>query len=210
MKKCIFLLALLIIPVIKTPSAPRPYINKPIEVPCSEVAVYAPWQKFIIDMLPFAKQIETMQGMDPLFILAQAALESGYGKHAPGNMYFGIKDHDGINGNEQLLKTHEIFNTPDKPLKHIIKIEQLPSGLYKYTIREYFRKYPTPLESFQDHAAYLNKRLKGEVCCDARTLAKKMAKIKYATAPGYSKILIKHINKIENFIKTYEGNTRQL
>lgn len=199
MKKCFILLALLLIPVVRVLNMPYIYIS---EIPCEEIKTYdVRWQKFVAEMLPFALAIQDSHGIDPLFTLAQSALETGYGKHAPGNMYFGIKDHDGVNGNEQLLKTHEIFADSNRNLPRTLKIEQLPSGLYKYTIRSYFRKYDNPLESFQDHAAYLNKRLKGEVCCDAKTLAKKMTKIKYATAPGYSKTLIKHINKIQAFIQ---------
>ena len=41
--------------------------------------------------LPYAMESERKTGLSAIFILAQAALETGWGKHAPGNMFFGIK-----------------------------------------------------------------------------------------------------------------------
>ena len=51
---------------------------------------------------------ESRTGLSWKANLAQAALETGWGEHAPGNNMFGVKDSDGINGNEQLLTTCEL------------------------------------------------------------------------------------------------------
>ena len=44
---------------------------------------------FIKQYKPFALETERKTGISHLFILAQAALESGWGNSAPGNMFFG-------------------------------------------------------------------------------------------------------------------------
>ena len=41
---------------------------------------------------------------------AQSALETGYGKHAPGNAYFGMKAGSSWDGPTQTLRTHEEEN----------------------------------------------------------------------------------------------------
>ena len=41
--------------------------------------------------LPYALESERLTGISALFSLAQAALETGWGAHTPGNMFFGIK-----------------------------------------------------------------------------------------------------------------------
>ena len=46
---------------------------------------------FIQSALPHAQQIAAQTGVDPRLIVAQAALESNFGKSAPGGNYFGIK-----------------------------------------------------------------------------------------------------------------------
>ena len=46
---------------------------------------------FILKYRPFALTTQEKTGISHLFILAQAALETGWGTHAPGNMFFGIK-----------------------------------------------------------------------------------------------------------------------
>ena len=73
---------------------------------------------FVVKYYPYAKQIEDELGLSSIAILAQCALESGWGEHAPGNMMFGIKDTDGINGNEQLITTTEYLKNPENRVIH--------------------------------------------------------------------------------------------
>ncbi|MGL4596344.1 MAG: glucosaminidase domain-containing protein, partial [Bacteroidia bacterium] len=68
---------------------------------------------FVKAFFPFAKKTEEKTGISAIAILAQAALESGWGEKAPGNMFFGVKDTDGLNGNEQLLTTTEYSRRSD-------------------------------------------------------------------------------------------------
>lgn len=63
---------------------------------------------FTAAMMPYAKAAAEKTGLDPRLIVAQAALETGYGKSAPGNNYFGIKSHGKPGGN--VLATNEVVN----------------------------------------------------------------------------------------------------
>jgi len=56
---------------------------------------------FVQKYFPHAKKVEVNTGITAIAILTQAALESAWGDVAPGNMFFGVKNTDGINGNEQ-------------------------------------------------------------------------------------------------------------
>ncbi|HAV56605.1 MAG TPA: peptidoglycan hydrolase [Acinetobacter junii] len=96
--------------------------------------------EFIKYYLPYAEENEKETGVPALATLAQAALESGWGQHAPGNNFFGIKAGKSWKGEIQVLTTHEFEG--DKTI----------------TIKQTFRKYASPLDSFKDHAALLKKR----------------------------------------------------
>lgn len=96
--------------------------------------------KFIAKYLPYAKQNEADTGVPALVTLAQAALESGWGQHAPGNNFFGIKAGKSWTGEVQTLMTTEV------------------EGGREINIAQKFRKYASPLDSFRDHAQLLKKR----------------------------------------------------
>jgi hypothetical protein len=46
--------------------------------------------EFLKKAMPLAQQVAAQTGLDPRVIVAQAALESGWGKHAPGQNFFGV------------------------------------------------------------------------------------------------------------------------
>lgn len=58
-------------------------------------------QAFVAAYTPYALAQSAKTGISPEIILAQTALETGWGAHAPGNNYFGIK------GPGQVLQTKE-------------------------------------------------------------------------------------------------------
>jgi flagellum-specific peptidoglycan hydrolase FlgJ len=164
-------------------------------------------KEFVRTLYPYAKECSEITGIDPIFILAQAALESGWGKYAPGNMYFGVKDRDGLNGNEQLITTTEYSQRSDLKFPEIIKVEPvLLKGLkyFKYTVKDYFRKYETPKQSFLDHSYFFlrNKRYaKALIDKDnGYRFADAVAKAGYATDPNYARGLKLVISTIERFI----------
>lgn len=61
--------------------------------------------EFYAMMRPQAEKIAAATGLDVDLVLAKIALETGYGKHAPGFNYFGIKETDPAKG--QVLATKE-------------------------------------------------------------------------------------------------------
>lgn len=125
-------------------------------------------EQFVKTYLPFAKATEKKTGFPALAILAQSAIETGWGKSVVGNMMFGVKDTDGLNGNEQLVMTFEYNSkanlTPKQIGLHNIKsvtpVMIKGKRFYKYSGQSWFRKYNSPEESFTDHANFLlsNKR----------------------------------------------------
>lgn len=94
--------------------------------------------KFIQDTLPGAVQAWQKYGVNPIGMMAQSALETGWGKSAPGNMYFGIKATPSWTGKTQTLYTTEYVNGEAK------KVYQT------------FRAYNTPAESFEDYARLIS------------------------------------------------------
>lgn len=154
--------------------------------------------EFIKKYLPFALETQDKTGISAVAILAQAALESGWGEKAPGNMFFGVKDTDGINGNEQLLVTTEYSRRADLKFPEIISITPVERNgvkYFKYVVKDYFRRYETPEECFTDHASFFfrNPRYAKalEVKYDPIRFIEEIAKAGYATDPGYADTLKK-------------------
>lgn len=159
-------------------------------------------QEFVKTYYAFAKTSEEKTGVPALVILAQAGLESAWGKSAPGNMFFGVKDKDGINGNEQLLRTSEYLATDKAKFPEILSIKwDVTKKLYHYVVRDYFRKYNSPEESFTDHAKMLSTlgRYKPAMTVrhDPYLFATAIKACGYATDPDYAQKLHKLIDQIK-------------
>ena len=122
-------------------------------------------QTFVDRLMPAALKASEKTGVHPHLILAQAALESGWGKHAPGNNYFGIK------GPGQVLDTKE----------------QGATGLYN--TRDSFRKYESPEHSVDDYANFIMTNSRYRPVREARTLDEQieaMGRSGYATDKDYT------------------------
>lgn len=153
-------------------------------------------KQFVSAYLPFAKETEKKTGISAIAILTQAALESAWGKVAPGNMFFGIKDTDGINGNEQLLTTTEYTRSAKNPMPVAISSTPIIKNgvkMFKHKGKDYFRKYKTPAESFEDHTKFFFKNPRYakalQVKSDYNRFFEEIAKAGYATAPDYASVL---------------------
>ncbi|MDR2002405.1 MAG: glucosaminidase domain-containing protein [Prevotella sp.] len=162
-------------------------------------------REFTTKYYPFALQTQQKTGISALFILAQAALETGWGKSSSGNMFFGIKDTDGINGNEQLLRTTEVLKNPNVKFPEVISVKKRRDGKYDYVVKDWFRKYETPEGSFTNHACFFftYNRYKPalEVKEDPYLFAEEIVKAGYATAPNYARELKKIMKMIEGYMK---------
>lgn len=154
---------------------------------------------------PYALKAEEKTGISSIFILSQAAHESGWNAASPNWAMFGIKDNDGLNGNEQLLLTTEYHTTPLIKYPKIVSIVQVGKKLWKYRVYDYFRKYDTPVDSFLDHCEFFlkNKRYKKalDVKSDPVKFAEAIAAAGYATDPLYSNTLKSIINTVKQITK---------
>jgi flagellum-specific peptidoglycan hydrolase FlgJ len=154
------------------------------------------------------KASKTATGVPALATLAQAAWESGWGRFAIGNMFFGVKDTDGLNGNEQLLTTTEYHSTPNVEYPVVISITPVMlagNRRFKYKVKDYFRKYNTPSESFADHGRFLHKNPRYKTAlkfkADPYKFIDEVAKAGYATDPNYAANIKSVMRMIEKYIK---------
>lgn len=83
----------------------------------------------------FAKQAELDEGVPALVSLSQAAFESGWNEKVKGNNLFGIKDTDGVNGNEQLITTTEYHKDDKVKYPVILSIKKIKDRLFKYLVK---------------------------------------------------------------------------
>ena len=126
-------------------------------------------QEFYAQYSPFAKKVSEQTGLDPRLVLAQAALETGYGKSAPGGNFFGIKSHGREGGNT--LQTKEFQGG---------KMVSQPAS---------FRAYDSAGQSFDDYADFLvsNPRYKDVLAArDLDGQIDAIGKSGYATDPRYA------------------------
>jgi len=156
-------------------------------------------EQFVKIFYPHAKKVQDKTGISAVALLAQSAHETGWGAKAVGNMMFGVKDTDGINGNEQLITTTEYHNTTKVKYPVILKIVQVGKR-FKYTIKDWFRKYDSAEQSFYDHAEFLrtNKRYSAAwaVRNSPKEFLKRLAVAGYATDPQYAILMNQMVDSV--------------
>jgi len=116
-----------------------------------------------------ARRVSARTGIDPRLVLAQTALETGYGKSAPNNNLFGIK------GQGSTQRTKEFRNG------------QMQSESAN------FRSYEDPAQSFDDYADLMLGSERYAKVLGAKGLENQisaMAKSGYATDPNYGQKLM--------------------
>jgi len=124
---------------------------------------------FLSSITPAAKQVAQELGIDPRIILAQAALETGYGKAVKGNNLFGIKSHGKADG--LMVATHEVVNGKSVP------------------VTDSFRQYDTLEDSVKDYGAFLKSNPRYAEMLKAQDLDQQIIKLGqsgYATDPEYA------------------------
>lgn len=144
--------------------------------------------EFVNEYEASARNIAARTGVPVLVMLAQAALESGWGKSAPRFNFFGVKA-TGWSGDKQLLTTTEYGKEKIPPVgkfpEFISSTFDAASGKWKYKVKAYFRAYNSAEQSFEDYAALLNRVYKTAFkFSDPYDFAAEVAK-KYATSPTY-------------------------
>lgn len=148
---------------------------------------------FLEKYLKFALESEKKTGLSAIATLSQCALETGWGQHCPGNMMFGVKASKGTPIHQkQLLLTTEYSTRADLKFPVIVSVTPvIIKGVkkYKYRVKDWFRKYDSPEESFNDHAALFQRISRYAAAWEVRHDYNKFFDAIqgiYATDPGYS------------------------
>ncbi len=149
--------------------------------------------KFIQSLYPYAKNVEQETGIDAQVMLAQSALETGWGKHqilkkdgSPSFNLFGIKAQQGWEGESAEITTTEY------------------RGGLAMKEQANFRSYDSYGDSFKDYAKFLksNERYQSalEHLDDPKEFAMALQDSGYATDPNYA-------NKINRIMDRYIDST---
>jgi flagellum-specific peptidoglycan hydrolase FlgJ len=146
---------------------------------------------------------EVHTGCPAPLLVAQWAVESAWGKRAPGNNCFGIKARDG--DERQLLLTREWFT--DAELQRFIALgdgrDAAPTGRAnalrkEYTVHDWFAKFPSLTACFDRRAELFRKgryapfAAKYDADGNVEALVRGIAPI-YATDPGYADAILRVI-----------------
>lgn len=136
---------------------------------------------FVDKVLADAKVIKEKYRIPVSILIAQAALESGWGKSVKDNAYFGIKSHN-TTGATTAFKTTEFINGK------------------KVSLSDSFRAYANFKEAAEDYGKFLttNPRYKPAFAYtnDPPKFAEELQLAKYATDPRYAE-------KLKTIISTY-------
>lgn len=163
--------------------------------------------EFVRWLYPAAKK---MGEISPIFVVAQAALESGWGKAAIGNNLFGITRGSSWSGKVKMVTTTEYFrnlNVRFSPPERVIKVNKIEEGKYRYTVQRLFRDYDSVADCLSDHLRILKKPQFSDawpVRMDARKYVRKIEDSvggKYATAPDYVGTMDKMFNMVEESVR---------
>lgn len=126
-------------------------------------------EDFIKAIYPTAIEVGKATGVDPRIIVAQAALETGWGKSAPNNNYFGIKSH-GKSGGET-FSTKEVINGKT------------------VTIQDSFRSFESPEDSVRGYGSFLMENPRYKAMREGGSLEEQvrlLGRSGYATDPKYA------------------------
>ncbi|WP_037054991.1 flagellar assembly peptidoglycan hydrolase FlgJ [Rheinheimera baltica] len=174
-----------------------------------EAAGKSAWQvsspaEFVKSLLPAARQSAKVLGLDPLALVAQAALETGWGQRMiktvqGGNSFnlFGIKANNGWQGETAVVDTLEYR-------QGIAKKEQAK-----------FRAYESPEHSLQDYVEFIkqNPRYQDAVSAsaDVKAYFEQLQAAGYATDPAYAKkIIAVYQSPVLQQASTADANVKEL
>lgn len=146
-------------------------------------------EDFVAVMLPMAEQAAQRLGVDPKYLVAQAALETGWGQRmqkdasgAVSNNLFGIKSH-GWKGKSGQSMTTEFVNGKE------------------VRIKDSFRRYDSYAQSFNDYVDFLQRNPRYEKAlqstANADQFVRELQRAGYATDPDYAAKISRIARKIE-------------
>ena len=144
-------------------------LELPLDSPDTNAAPSATPEAFVASIAATAKAVAKELGIDPRIVIAQAALETGWGTSVKGNNLFGIKSHGKADG--LMVQTHEVVD-----------------GM-RIKVRDSFRQYDSYDESIADYGYFLQQNKRYKPMLEAATLREQveaLGKSGYATDPGYA------------------------
>lgn len=137
--------------------------------------------QFVNKIVAEAKKIKIKYRIPASILIAQAALESGWGRSVKDNAYFGIKTHSS-KGASTVFTTTEVINSK------------------KVTIKDSFRAYENFGEAAEDYGIFLTTQPRYKPAFahtkDPLKFADALQRAGYATDPAYAK-------KLKTIITTY-------
>ncbi|PAU63503.1 flagellar rod assembly protein/muramidase FlgJ [Pseudomonas sp. PIC25] len=156
-------------------------------------AAFASPEEFVATMLPMAEKAAAKIGVDPRYLVAQAALETGWGKSiirqqdgSSSHNLFGIKAHGSWDGESARVVTREYYN--GKPVKEVAA----------------FRAYDSFEHSFNDYVSFLQSNGRYEKALSAADnsdqYVRELQRAGYATDPQYAR----KISQIARQMQTYQ------
>ncbi len=153
--------------------------GQPVQAPAAlQTAQSAPiGSDFISGLLPHALEAAKATGIPAKFMLGQAALETGWGKHM-------IKSANGRNSHNLFgIKAGKNWTGPVVTALTTEYVNGVPKKVYQN-----FRAYGSYAESFQDYARLLSSRYASVVASaqDAAGFAQGLQSAGYATDPDYA------------------------
>jgi flagellar protein FlgJ len=166
---------------------------------------------FVKTVYPAAKRLQESDPagtLNPVFVTAQAALETGFIIGGIENNLFGITKGNWT-GRTKLVLTTEYFSVPDKKFALPEKIVSVTKVLdkYKYSVYRLFRVYDRLEDCLADHLAILKKPGYADAWPyrdNPREYAKRLVDeigSKYATGPNYALVMSGFIAAVELIIK---------
>lgn len=150
---------------------------------------------WVAKLMPGAEPTARKLGISPEAVIAQSALETGWGRSAIGNNIFGIKASAGWTGKTQAVTTWEDENGPE------------PGGEVSIVAR--FRDYDSIADSFADHFRFLEVNTRYR---DAGVFARAgdeayFAALKrggYASDPAYVTKLVSILRTVQSYTALME------
>lgn len=175
-------------PVAAPPAASSSAVSSPRPAAASEVRALPPGrtptrQEFLDAILPAAEKAAAQLGVSPRNLIAQAALETGWGRHLPRGAdgrisfnLFGIKATGGWRGASVASATTEVLQ-----------------GRAQRMV-ERFRAYSSVEESVADHARLIGRSRRYQAVRgtgdDAMAFGTALQRGGYATDPGYARKIV--------------------
>ena len=151
--------------------------------------------------------------INPLFVTAQAGLETGWRLNKPGNL-FGITK-GSWQGKTVLLLTREVHKTATVKYhspEEVVNITPVEKG-FEYRVYRLFRVYDNMEDCLSNHMAVLKNPGYADAWPyrkDAKDFAKRIVDnvgSKYATDPNYASVMSSVIDTVQNRIKDIKNET---